>query len=125
MADQTQVKQKKKRDYLSWFYGIFIVMVIAWFYGKSLETPESIRSDQIKRCFYYYDGSVPNLVDYVKERLRDPSSFEHIQTKYRDDGTNNLPVRMQYRAKNGFGGINNEAVSAIVQISTCNVLSAQ
>ncbi|KAB0537048.1 hypothetical protein HNQ68_003159 [Pseudochrobactrum saccharolyticum] len=125
MAESTQGKPNKKPDYLSWFYGIFIVLVILWFYGKSLETPLTAREQYIKKCFEYYHASVPNLVDYVKERLRDPSSFEHIQTKYRDDGTDNLRVRMQYRAKNGFGGTNNETVSAIVQISTCNVLSAE
>lgn len=49
------------------------------------------------------------IVRYVKDRLREPDSFEHIETAIAPvdkDGQHRL--RMRYRARNGFGGMNVE-----------------
>jgi hypothetical protein len=50
----------------------------------------------------------------VKDRLRDPSSFEHIDTVISpvDDGDHK--VVMTYRANNGFGGKTAERAEARV-----------
>ena len=36
--------------------------------------------------------------------MRDPSSFEHVQTLFRDNGRT-IVVEMAYRGTNGFGGV--------------------
>jgi hypothetical protein len=61
------------------------------------------RESLIKRQFSGWDGSHIKLAIAVKKRLRDPSSYEHISTKYVDKGTH-LIIITSYRATNGFGG---------------------
>lgn len=73
-------------------------------------------------CTSHWDGSVPDVVNAVKNNLRDPSSFEHIETKVslvsKDD---EQVVIMKYRARNGFGGMNVESVVALIKNSNCTV----
>lgn len=59
-----------------------------------------------QNCLSGWDGSHRKFVELVKGRLNDPDSFEHDETKtwpVRADGQNQ--ILMQFRAKNGFGGI--------------------
>lgn len=67
------------------------------------KTPEQIRKDKIEYAFNLSDGSQRKLVSHVKQSLKDPKSFEHIETKYYDK-KDYLMVIMRYRAKNSFGG---------------------
>lgn len=73
-------------------------------------------------CTSHWDGSVHDVVDAVKNNLREPSSFEHIETKVslvsKDD---EQVVVMKYRARNGFGGMNVESVVALIKNSNCTV----
>jgi hypothetical protein len=72
------------------------------------------------QCLSKWDGSFRPLVKIVRERLREPSSFEHIKTligPINQDGQHN--VFMEYRARNGFGGMNVETASAKVANSGC------
>jgi hypothetical protein len=74
-------------------------------------------TDQVKfdRCFSAWDGSNKDLVQRVKANLRDPSSFEHIETRYvKING--GLQLTMFYRAKNGFGGMNIEQAKGICSL---------
>lgn len=65
-------------------------------------------------------GEVPGLVRYVKDRLSNPRSFEHVQT-----GTITLnektQIVMQYRGENGFGAVRTESVRATVSPEDCSV----
>ena len=73
---------------------------------------------KIEKQFSSWDGSHKKLVEFTKNNLKDPSSFEHIETKfwppYTDNevrisasslrqGTYTYRVRMRYTATNGFG----------------------
>ena len=74
------------------------------------------RNDQY---FSGWDGSNPELVEYVKSRMNDPNSFEHVETKfYEHDGGDKLRIVMTYRGKNGFGGVVTERVGADLTKST-------
>lgn len=58
---------------------------------------------------------------YFREQLRDPDSFEHIETRITpvdDDGQHLLFMR--YRAANGFGGLNLEQLVATVENDDCS-----
>lgn len=54
--------------------------------------------------FSAWDGSHIQLTKMVKASLHDPGSFEHVSTKFWDMKTHYV-VRMEYRAKNGFGAL--------------------
>lgn len=51
-----------------------------------------------------WDGSFRPLVIYVKDNMKDPNSFEHIQTKFGDFEELYFYVSMKYRGKNSYGG---------------------
>lgn len=71
-------------------------------------------------CLSSWDGACPNLERYVKKYLKDPNSYEHIETVFWNKGDYAL-VSMQYRAKNSFGGYTIGYVKARVSWN-CEVL---
>jgi hypothetical protein len=89
-------------------------------------SPNTDESEQERRtagfhCLSGWDGSHRELVSALKDSLRDPDSFEHIETKItpvNDKGEHVLLMR--YRARNGFGGMNVGALMATVRNSDCS-----
>lgn len=74
-------------------------------------------------CLSSWDGSDSALVAKVKEQLRDPSSFEHVRTSITAVDDNGLhTVLMEYRARNGFGGLNDEYASGHIRNSDCSLV---
>lgn len=71
--------------------------------AKAPLSPEEKRKQQIKRQFSAWDGAHINLEMLIEENLKDPDSYQHIETRYRDNGDSIL-VTTKYRAKNSFGG---------------------
>lgn len=75
------------------------------------KTAEQLKEEKIKLAFSPWDGSHRQLEKYVKNNLKDPESYEHIETRYgvKDDI---VTVVMKYRAKNSFGGfVVNQAIA--------------
>ena len=71
-------------------------------------------------CLSAWDGSHRDFMNEVKRRMRDPDSFEHISTRVTprsDAGTHT--VLMEYRARNGFGGMNVGTAMGTYKNSTC------
>ncbi len=71
-------------------------------------------------CLSAWDGTHRGTVATVKASLRDPDSFEHIESKITPisaTGTHNLI--MSYRARNGFGGMNVATALAEINSETC------
>jgi len=71
---------------------------------------EQIREEKIAKQFSLWDGSHKELVRLVKNDLNDAGSFEHIETTYRINkdhtpGQDILFIKMDFRAKNAFGGV--------------------
>ncbi len=61
---------------------------------------------QVERQFSSWDGSHRAFVKIIKNNMHDPSSFDHVETKYRvEKDTGKVFVRMKYRGKNAFGGV--------------------
>jgi hypothetical protein len=72
-------------------------------------------------CLSNWNGAHRDLNAAVVATLRDPDSFQHIETRItpmNPDGTHLL--FMDYRARNGFGGMNIGHVAAVVQNSDCS-----
>ena len=69
--------------------------------------------DPFPHLFSAWDGSCRPLVAVVKANLKDPGSFEHIQTGfYRVNDV--VHVTMTYRARNSFNGYAKGKVTADV-----------
>lgn len=74
---------------------------------KELQTPtpvttkSSITKEEIENLLSSWNGSLPALVDLVKQSLNDPDSFKHIETGYINKGSY-IEMRMIYSAKNAY-----------------------
>lgn len=79
-------------------------------------------------CLSAFNGTHRGVVNFVSERLRDPDSFDHVETRITPvDGDGQHTLIMEYRAANGFGGINLETAVATVKNSDCSatIIAAQ
>ncbi|MDC1446415.1 hypothetical protein N8344_00420 [bacterium] len=74
-------------------------------------------------CLSAWDGSHRGVVKFAKTQLRDPKSFEHDSTSvWPVDANGNHQLVMQYRAKNGFGGMSSGVVKAEFSNDTCGAI---
>lgn len=80
--------------------GIFILIIVLSVYFWSDRTP-SIPLTPIQQQFSAWDGEHINLTRFIKEKMNDPSSFDHISSTYVDHWTY-LIVTETYRGKNAF-----------------------
>ena len=80
--------------------------------------PFKARQDKIKEQFSFWDGSHTTLVAFVKERMHNPKSFEHVETRFADGGIDyGVIVTMKYRGTNTFGAIVTNTITARVDIN--------
>jgi hypothetical protein len=91
-------------------------------------TAEQIKAEAAKaeedqrrgfHCLSGWDGSNTSLVQRVKVQLREPDSFEHIETRITPEVNGKHKVVMEYRARNGFGGMNVTTAIGTVDHQTC------
>ncbi len=80
-----------------------------------VKTPEEIRYEQIRKAFSSWDGSHTGLEKIIKKSMNDPSSYEHIETRYSDKG-DHLVVSSSFRGKNSFGALVKNTVVAKTDI---------
>lgn len=79
------------------------------------------RTKALEAQFSAWDGSHRQLEAEVKRTMKNPSSYEHVETRYRDNG-NGLTISMTFRGTNSFGGVVPNTVTATVD-DDGNVLS--
>lgn len=93
---------------------------------REIEAEQKIEKDKENKrkgfhCLSSWSGSHPAVKKYVEDNMRDPDSFEHIETKItpvNDKGLHTLV--MKYRAKNEFGGMNVGSAVATIDNESCN-----
>jgi len=73
------------------------------------------REKTIKRQFSALDGSHKKLENFIKQTMKDPNSYEHVKTEYRDMDTY-LLVKTTFRGRNSFGGVVINSVEAVIDI---------
>lgn len=78
-------------------------------------TPKTERQLKIEEQFSAWDGSHRNLTSMIKESMNDPKSYEHVETRYLEDG-DFLLVTTKFRGTNAFGGKVINTVSAKVDL---------
>lgn len=103
--------------------GCLTLTLLLGFCVWQTQPDEKQMADQKARGFHCaptLDGSIPTFVAAVKARLRDPDSFEQIETFIAPVDKNGMhAVRMTYRANNGFGGKNVAEAHGAVMQSNC------
>jgi hypothetical protein len=72
---------------------------------------------EFPKQFNSWDGSNKYLVDAIKGQMKDPSSFEHAETRYEyGSGYRYIRVRMTYRGKNSFNATTTETITTKMDI---------
>lgn len=108
---------------------IFIVIsasLLAWFLFSVLTArPKTLK----ERCEWHLsvtDGSHKYINRRIKAGLRDPGSFQHIETTYQmpeDSTAGEAFYTTRFRAKNGFGGYNTQTAFARCRLETGEVVA--
>ncbi len=90
---------------------------------KTMEVAEAqAEKDKGFHCLSAWDGSNLSTKTQVKARMRNPDSFEHIETKIAPVSNGKHLLRMTYRAQNGFGGMNVATAAASVDAMSCDAV---
>jgi len=74
-----------------------------------------IREEMIESQFSLWDGSHEQLTKAIKKSMNDPSTYEHVDTVYWDQG-DHLIVQTTFRGSNAFGAIVKNSVKAKVDL---------
>ncbi|MER8921683.1 hypothetical protein [Mesorhizobium sp. M0802] len=108
---------------------LLVLLVLFGFLFKTCMGPTKNDAEIAERhrngfhCLSAWDGSESDLVAKVKEMLRDPSSFEHVKTQITQvNSSGEHTVIMEYRARNGFGGLNVEFATGTIKNSDCSLV---
>lgn len=126
-GDHALSADKPKREWVKVLQGIALMPLMLGGFGIFNYIGEAMEGEPKDRqyaCTAALDGSMSGFVRKVESSLRDPDSFEHIQsfaTTVDHDGMQR--VRMKFRARNGFGGVNVEMAEAVVQNAGCEIIS--
>jgi len=75
--------------------------------------------DAQTKCLSGMSGAHLEMRRVVRSRMREPSSFEHIETRVTAPVSNRQTVFMTFRARNGFGGMTLGAARADINHATC------
>lgn len=92
---------------------VFIFILIGMFNSggeKKTDPPTAPRTiaesrqEKIQAAFSPWDGSHRGLEITIKASMNNPKSYEHVVTKYSDNG-DHLIVATKFRGTNAFGGV--------------------
>ena len=74
-------------------------------------------------CLSSWDGSHSAVKRTVERSMRNPDSFDHIETRITPVKDGKHILTMKYRGQNGFGGMSVESVIATIDNKSCTALS--
>jgi len=74
-------------------------------------------------CLSPWDGSHRQVARTVENSMRNPDSFDHVETRITPVKDGQHVLTMKYRGQNGFGGMSLESVIATIDNKTCTALS--
>jgi DNA-directed RNA polymerase subunit RPC12/RpoP len=78
-------------------------------------TKHLARQEKTGKLFSVYDGSIDQVNEYIKGKMNDPGSYQHVKTVYYDEG-DHIVVTCTFRGKNKFGGLIVNTVVAKVSL---------
>lgn len=80
---------------------------------RAKEAQLAARRAMLEKQFSSWDGSHPAVEAVVKRLMKNPDSYDHVETRYVDLGKS-MRVIMTYRGTNSFGGVVPSTVAATV-----------
>lgn len=90
--------------------------------ASSAEPTAEAKPASGEHCLSGWDGANRDLVRQVKASMREPNSFEHVETRIYGNDNGEHGLWMTFRARNGFGGMNVEKVYARIDHDSCKAL---
>lgn len=106
-----------------------VAVVIGYNYFTAPERPEPSvvamtnqppKKDRYGNCrLMGLGGQVLNFSGQVKRDLRNPASFEHVETRAGPIKDGIFPVAMTYRGTNGFGAVDTKVATGEVRVADC------
>lgn len=105
--------------------GLLIALVAMCSDGTESKTDPAIAAADRQKgfhCLSSWDGESNQMSRAVQAQLRDPDSFEHIETRITPNKEGKHTVFLKYRARNGFGGMNVEQAIGQVDHESCEVI---
>lgn len=136
VADHSYINSKKMYDclaYLTWTKSdeYTIGKMIGWCVEdfKSGKNENYVNIAELMTDFSSYDGTYRPLERMIKEKMNDPSSYEHVETKYTHvfDGTDRpyMAVETTFRGNNIYGAKAINTVSAKVDATTKEIYNIE
>ncbi|MGJ1420452.1 hypothetical protein ACR79T_12565 [Sphingobacterium spiritivorum] len=95
---------------------VIIIFILDQCFKKTPDAPKNKIENQLSN----FDGSLIKFREYIKNNLNDPSSFEHVETRYKDNGDGTASVYMKYRGKNAFNATLTKIAKCTLNVSTGN-----
>ena len=92
---------------MSFVVGVFLTLPTSDAPAPARATPmptEGARDKRLREWISPWDGSHVKAIDWIKARMHDPSSFQHVETKVYDEG-DHLRVQTRFRGRNQFGAM--------------------
>lgn len=124
--DRTSIRQDSRlklfsEDYVSGLARENVRAEQEAFRARFAAQEKAQHAEKIHKLFSAWDGSLYSLVQYTKKTMHDAKSFEHIETRFSDSGTD-LTVWMKFRGKNILGALVINSITAKVDYEG-NVIS--
>lgn len=117
-------RKPKSRAGLLLMIAVGLIFILPWLVPDTTETKAPVKAEQApapvqpvidpnapENFLSGWDGSNRELVKLVKSGMNDPKSFEHVETRFRDNG-DSLSLVMTFRGKNAFNATVTNKVSA-------------
>ena len=82
------------------------------------KAPEKPR-DPRNKCQSGPNGEIYAASARVRQQMRNPPSFEHVDSRWGEVQGGVFPVTMTYRATNGFGGVDTAVAKVEVRLFDC------
>ena len=112
----SEKKEKKKTTPGEWVIGLVVIGIFLTVYVSCTSESDEEKVERLAKekedrtqgfhCLSSLNGSHRAFTDGVQKRLRDPDSFEHVETLVTPvDANGTHIINMSYRARNGFGGM--------------------
>jgi hypothetical protein len=131
-----KIQRSRDREDLSIKVGVSLATVVialsaVWlFFGPDATAPPKteaeIRRDELSIGFSSWNGSHIELTQRIKAAMNDPDSYEHVDTRYRDNG-DHIIVTTTFRGTNAFGGkvVNTWTAKTAIDGRVLQIISTQ
>lgn len=122
VVEENDSKTNSRKRFRNIFLGVLLIGVVI---GIRKEGMDFFKVDTVKASSW--DGSVEIVESFIKNNyLNDPSSYESVKwgrLNKNSDGT--YVIKHTFRARNGFGGMNQQSMTFLISSDGKSIISYQ